>query len=38
MKKEAKKKGMYEKAPVDGKFLANQTLKKGKFIKRYHSW
>jgi hypothetical protein len=29
---------MYEKAPVDGVFLAIQTLEEGKLIKRYHSW
>jgi hypothetical protein len=32
------KKGMYEKTPIDGVFLAIQTLKEGKLIKRYHSW
>jgi hypothetical protein len=31
------KKGMYEKTPVDGVFLAIQTLEEEKLIKRYHS-
>jgi hypothetical protein len=29
---------MYEKAPVDGVFIAIQTLEEEKLIKRYPSW
>jgi hypothetical protein len=32
------KKEMYEKTPVDGVFLARQTLEEENLIKRYHSW
>jgi hypothetical protein len=32
------KKGMYEKTPVDGVFLAIQNLGEEKLVKRYHSW
>jgi hypothetical protein len=32
------KKEMYEKTPIDGVFLARQTLEEEKLIKRYHSW
>jgi hypothetical protein len=31
------KKERYEKTPVDGVFLARQTLEEEKLIKRYHS-
>jgi hypothetical protein len=32
------KKGMHEKTPFDGVFLAIQTLEEEKLIKRYRSW
>jgi hypothetical protein len=28
---------MYEKTPVDGAFLARQTIEEERLIKRYHS-
>jgi hypothetical protein len=37
-KKEVNKEERYDKTPVGGVFLARQTLKEEKLIKRYHSW
>jgi hypothetical protein len=38
IRRKPNKKGMYEKTPVDGAFLAIQTLGEEKLIKGYHSW